>query len=85
MVLSPAATTHRIQRLEGRGLVTRRPNPDDGRLGVVELTDAGRELVDAAAADHVATLDRLVSDLPERERAALTAMLAAVERNAAAP
>jgi hypothetical protein len=33
----------------------------------------------------VATLDRLVSDLPERERAALTAMLAAVERNAAAP
>jgi DNA-binding MarR family transcriptional regulator len=85
MVLSPAATTHRIQRLEGRGLVTRRPNPDDGRLGVVELTDAGRELVDVATADHVATLDRLVSDLPERERAALTAMLAAVERNAAAP
>jgi DNA-binding MarR family transcriptional regulator len=82
MVLSPAATTNRLQRLEERGLVVRRPDPADGRFGVVELTDAGRAVVDAAVTDHVATLDRLLDALPDDDRAAFTAMLAAVERSA---
>jgi DNA-binding MarR family transcriptional regulator len=85
MVLSPAATTHRMQRLEERGLVVRRPDPADGRYGVVELTDAGREVVDAAVTDHVATLDRLLGDLPTEERRSFTATLATVERNAQVP
>lgn len=83
MVLSPAATTHRLQRLEERGLVVRRPDPEDGRYGVVELTAAGRELVDAAVTDHVATLDELLTELTPAERGALTAALAMVERAAA--
>src|SRR4051794_5496631 len=82
MVLSPAATTHRLQRLEARGLVVRRPDPADGRFGVVELTDAGRELVDLAVADHVATLDGLLADLPAEQPEDVTATLATVERNA---
>src|SRR3954470_16145455 len=82
MILSPAATTHRMQRLEERGLVVRRPDPADGRYGVVELTGAGRELVDAAVADHVATLDRLLAGLPGEDLAGLIAMLAVVERTA---
>ena len=84
MVLSPAATTNRIKRLEERGLVVRRPDPDDGRFGVVELTDDGRRLVDAAVSDHVATLDGLLTDLPAGDRPRFTAMLAAVERAAEA-
>lgn len=79
MVLSPAATTHRIQRLEERGLVARTPDPSDGRFGVVELTAAGLRLVEAAVSDHVATLDRLLAELPRADRQRLTAMLAAVE------
>jgi DNA-binding MarR family transcriptional regulator len=82
MVLSPAATTNRIQRLEERGLVIRRPDPADGRFGLVELTDAGRRLVDAAVSDHVATLDGMVADLPHGDRSRFTAMLTAVERAA---
>ena len=82
MVLSPAATTHRIQQLETRGLVVRRPDPEDGRFGVVALTRAGRALVDAAVGDHVATLDRLAGDLSPADRNRLTALLSAVERAA---
>jgi DNA-binding MarR family transcriptional regulator len=81
MVLSPAATTNRLQRLEERGLVVRRPDPADGRFGVVELTTTGRELVDAAVTDHVRTLDALLGDLPG-DLPAFIGMLAAVERNA---
>lgn len=82
MVLSPAATTNRLQRLEERGYVARRPDPADGRFGVVELTGTGKALVDEAVTAHVATLDRLLAGLPGAERAALTATLAAVERSA---
>jgi DNA-binding MarR family transcriptional regulator len=82
MVLSPAATTNRLQRLEERGLVVRRPDPADGRFGVVELTENGRALVDAAVSDHVATLDRLLIGLPAADRTAFAAVLATVERNA---
>src|SRR3712207_1780633 len=81
MVLSPAATTNRLQRLEERGLVVRRPDPADGRLGVVELTAAGKALVDPAVTDHVATLDPLPSGLPGAARPPFTAQLATVERN----
>jgi DNA-binding MarR family transcriptional regulator len=82
MVLSPAATTNRLQRLEERGLVVRRPDPADGRFGVVELTDAGRTLVDTAVSDHVATLDRLLTGLPGTDRTVVADLLATVERNA---
>ena len=85
MVLSPAATTHRVQRLQEQGLVHRRPDPDDGRLGVVELTDAGLRLVEEAVTDHVATLDALLDGLPADQRRALADALAVVERNATAP
>jgi DNA-binding MarR family transcriptional regulator len=71
-----------LQRLEERGLVVRRPDPADGRFGVVDLTEAGKALVDAAVTDHVATLDRLLAGLPGADRPAFTAMLATVERNA---
>ena len=40
--------TSRLDRLVARGFVTRRPDPADGRIVRVRLTDAGRERVDAA-------------------------------------
>ena len=83
LVLSPAAMTNRVQRLEERGFVVRRPDPVDGRYGVVELTAVGKRLVDSAVTDHVATLDRLLAELPGADRSAFTTMLAAVERSAA--
>ncbi len=42
----PASVTNAVQRLESDGLVTRAPNPRDGRSVLAEITAAGRELVD---------------------------------------
>ena len=42
--------TNRVDRLVGRDLVRRLADPADGRAVLVELTDAGRALVDAATA-----------------------------------
>jgi DNA-binding MarR family transcriptional regulator len=49
-MLSSAGMTSRIDRLERRGLVRRLPDPDDRRGVIVELTDQGLEIVDAAVA-----------------------------------
>ena len=50
LMLSSAGITSRIDRLERRGLVRRLDDPDDRRGVIIELTDEGREVVDAAVA-----------------------------------
>jgi DNA-binding MarR family transcriptional regulator len=63
-----------VDALEGKGLVARRPHPDDRRKNAVELTDAGRRTLaeagaaaDAAQAEFLAPLGgaapRFVADL----------------------
>lgn len=54
--------THRIDRLRGRGLVTRFPNPRDGRGALVELTAQGRELVDDAIGALIALEESLLGE-----------------------
>jgi DNA-binding MarR family transcriptional regulator len=51
-----------VDRLEARGWVTRRPDPEDGRSTLAVLTDAGWRKVLATAPDHVAEVRRLVFD-----------------------
>jgi DNA-binding MarR family transcriptional regulator len=51
-----------IDRLDRRGWVTRRPDPEDGRSTLAVLTDAGWEKVVATAPGHVAEVRRLVFD-----------------------
>lgn len=40
--VNAASVTNAVDRLEADGLVTRKPNPDDGRVTLASLTPAGR-------------------------------------------
>ena len=51
-----------VDRLDKRGWVTRRPDPDDGRATLAVLTDAGWDKVVDTAPGHVAEVRRLVLD-----------------------
>jgi DNA-binding MarR family transcriptional regulator len=51
-----------VTRLERRGLVTRRPDPADGRFTLAILTDDGWNKVVATAPGHVEEVRRLVFD-----------------------
>jgi DNA-binding MarR family transcriptional regulator len=51
-----------VDRLERRGWVSRRPDPQDGRSTRAVLTDAGWEKVVATAPGHVAEVRRVVFD-----------------------
>jgi DNA-binding MarR family transcriptional regulator len=75
MMLASGTITHRIDRLERRGLVERRPDPNDGRVVRVRLTRAGKSLLERALVDHAANEERLLSGLTSRERAQLAALL----------
>jgi DNA-binding MarR family transcriptional regulator len=54
LALSSGAMTNRLDRLERAGLVRRVPDPRDRRGVLVELTEAGKERIDAAVIDQAA-------------------------------
>ena len=63
--------TNRLDRLEAAGLITRTLDPDDRRSFQVGLTERGRDVVDAAATDHAASLAPLATALSDVERTEL--------------
>jgi DNA-binding MarR family transcriptional regulator len=79
LVLSPAAMTNRLDRLEAHQLVTRGVDPTDARVGVVALTPRGRRLVDDALLTHVSTLDAMLEGLTPRQRDQLSRLLSRLD------
>ena len=59
--LTSGSITAAIDRLETRGLVGRRANPADLRSRIVELSDAGRALIEPAYARHAKDIESLFS------------------------
>lgn len=51
-----------VKRFEQRGWVERSSDPSDGRYTIAALTDAGLDVVVAAAPTHVRTVRQLVLD-----------------------
>lgn len=54
--------SHVVTRLEREGWVVREPCPDNGRVTVARLTDAGLAKVVASAEGHAAEVRRLILD-----------------------
>ncbi|MCX3061184.1 MarR family winged helix-turn-helix transcriptional regulator [Streptomyces beihaiensis] len=70
-----------VGALEERGLVTRAPDPDDGRQSVVSITDAGRAVLDSVrAAKHGWLAQALATELDADERRALADAAVLLER-----
>jgi DNA-binding MarR family transcriptional regulator len=53
VLLSSGGMTSRLDRMEEVGLLRRRPDPADRRGVLVELTDPGQEVIDAAIDAHL--------------------------------
>ncbi|WP_394788532.1 MarR family winged helix-turn-helix transcriptional regulator [Rhodoferax sp.] len=76
LMVTSGTMTHRLQGLEGRGLVQRLPHSEDARSMLVQLTDAGLDLIDRAVAAHVANEQRILAPIKPAELAALDLRLA---------
>jgi DNA-binding MarR family transcriptional regulator len=84
MLLSPAATTNRVDRLAAAGLVERAADPADGRAVVVGLTARGRRLAEEAVRTHSRNERRLLGGLGPAQERALSDLLAELARSVAA-
>lgn|SRR5699024_5279442 len=76
-MVTGAAMTNRLQRLEDKGLLERTMDPANRRSVRVRLTDEGLGLVDEAVETHMATERELFdAALAPREQEQLAALLA---------
>jgi DNA-binding MarR family transcriptional regulator len=75
LLVSSGAMTNRLRRLEDAGLVTRMPDPHDGRGLLVALTRKGHRVIDEAVAAHTANEHRLLAALTPSDRKVLADLL----------
>ncbi len=74
-LVTSGTMTNRIDRLAGRGLVERLPDPADRRGVRVRLAPGGKERVDAAMADLLERERNLLETLTPPQQATLASLL----------
>jgi DNA-binding MarR family transcriptional regulator len=74
-LVTSGTMTNRVDRLEQRGLVSRRPDPSDRRGVIVRLTPEGQRAVDDAMADLLERERHLLAELSPQDRDNLAGML----------
>lgn len=77
----PQSMAHTVQSLESCGLVTRSPDPHDGRRQIVDLTDAGWAQVEGQKEAGAAWLEEsLSSRISAEELRTISSATAILER-----
>lgn len=75
MNIRPQSLSEALTRMEDRGWIVRRPNPQDKRGTLVYLTEEGRAQEERLAERRRKTADYLLSALSEDEKDTLSALL----------
>ena len=73
--IAARSATEVVDALETRGLVQRRPDPDDRRATLVEVTEHGTSVLDAIRAARGTEAERAFGRLSQTDRAHLTRIL----------
>ncbi len=75
MMITSGTMTHRMKRLEARGLIERLPNPEDARSQLVKLSQTGFEIINKAATAHVDNMESLLASLNDTKKKELDVKL----------
>lgn len=75
LMLSSAGMTSRLDRLEKRGYVKRKPDPDDRRGVIVQLTEAGRRALDEAVSANAGREKGMLAHLTKQQQKTLAVLL----------
>lgn len=82
--LTPGSISVAVDRLHGRGLVSREEGPSDRRVRVVALTAKGKQLIERVFAAHAASIETLTEVLSPGERKDVARALKKLGKHAAA-
>jgi len=74
-LVTSGTMTNRVDRLAGRGLVERLPDPHDRRGVLVRLTPEGRTTVDRAFEALLEAEQTFLAELPDKDRTRLAGLL----------
>lgn len=84
VLLASGSMTAAVDRLEKKGCIVRKPDAQDRRARVLELTREGRRLMARIFAGHMAELEQWMSVLSDKEREQAYAVLKKLGLHAAA-
>ena len=73
--IRPSSASALVAKLEGAGLVNRQPSPDDKRVTLISLTDAGRKFLATAHKAKDELSESLFTTLSDSEQAQLRDIL----------
>lgn len=83
--VTTGGATRLVNRVVAQGFAVKEPDPDDGRVQWVVLTDLGRDVAERATRLHLADLEReLFSRLTDTDRAELVRILTKLSEETAA-
>src|SRR5882724_5266709 len=82
--LTPGSISTAVDRLFGRGLVTREENPEDRRIRVVALTESGKALILPIFRKHVEDIRQVFADFTAADIRQLERMMKKAGRQAEA-
>ncbi|MCU6668812.1 MarR family transcriptional regulator [Enterobacteriaceae bacterium H4N4] len=71
LMVTSGTMTHRLKRLESRGLISRQANAHDARSMLVQLTDEGLTLINHAVEKHVENERQILSGVSAESLAEL--------------
>ena len=71
---TPPTVTKLIKDLEGKGLIDRTPDEQDGRASIVGLTTEGRRVAEAICGARLEALRQVLSDWTEEDLERFTAL-----------
>lgn len=77
LVVNPSTALRMVDRLAGRGFVSRRVNPDSRREVLLRLTAAGQHIVDQVIARRRAEIAAIITRMPVTHRSGLVEALRA--------
>ena len=80
--LTPGSISTAVDRLVGRGLVSRVESPEDRRVSIVSLTAEGKELIAPIFHKHAGEIRKIFAAASGKELRALEAMLKKIGKRA---
>jgi DNA-binding MarR family transcriptional regulator len=79
--MEPITVSRHVDRMEAAGLVERRPNPEDRRVRLLQVTDKGRALLPHMRAVAQKVLEEAQDGLPAETRAVILDALEQIVAN----
>lgn len=79
--IDSAAITRQLKQLEAEGIITRRTNPGDNRITLVQLSELGRKRIIHHLEEKVRFLDHMLQSFSQEEQQQLAGMIARLQAN----